>query len=781
MAVADTSAAREHLASQLMRTASQMLVGREPTRPVLDTAIILCTEATQLAPNNEHTWRMLLDLAHVVEDVDLQRKAIERLVKLAPDDQVVRLKHIDLKLDEFQTVEDRITAYQRLLSGNGAKTLGPAVASRLALDVALLERRRGNTSEFAKWLAESVALDPANRSAAAMAAGYFRMNVQDAYAETELLMLLFMADPLNPAIQSTFAHHLLEHGAYHNAERICRMAVQTFEAERYSAPNSLVADLAIAQWGKQDVEAALRTIRERQRLVDTVHRRRLQDEQPGLSVLERARQTGVVSPTIATARAAILSHHNPEQFPTAMQEVVRSYEQVLQEHERAEEPDQRQIAQRRLDLAWVLLWLDGQDMQQIDELIEQVMAHQPLTDAASQRYDGWRALRRGDAETARDTLKPLAADDIAAELGHALAQLELGHRREAARGLLDVARRQPGTLLGVWATNTLWDVLGQKADITTQSTRDIEALASTLPSMLDRIPLDPTTALSIRLVPTKATFGPYEPVVVNLEIMNHAPFPLAIDREGPIRPQVALNVYIDVANTRIENLPTMVVNIDRRLRLEPRERIVVPIDLRMTNVGRVMDAYALQGATMRVKGVLNFTISNQGAVLPGVLGSERETPVFRIDGIRTTGEWVEGALADLLNRDGMTLPMLGTVSQLAGRAGMEGLSLEYRRVFNDIRAAFVDAYGSLDGTTQSWLLTVMPRVEAMQPVLEIARNSEDRLVQMMYLMFYVSSPNDPVLATARNSGDAHLEHIATLIGRAVERDDDPFDLSLPGR
>src|SRR5690606_27617060 len=138
----------------------------------------------------------------------------------------------------------------------------------------------------------------------------------------------------------------------------------------------------------------------------------------------------------------------------------------------------------------------------------------------------------------------------------------------------------------------------------------------------------------------------YEPLIVNVEITNHAPFPLAISGDGPIRSQIVLQVSAEMVRaSRAEQVPPLVVDIDRRLRLMPRERLVIPVNLRSTLVGHMLDRSPLPGAIMRVNVVSNFLVTPQGAILPGLLGLERETPRFRVDGFRVTAEWIEQTMA----------------------------------------------------------------------------------------------------------------------------------------
>ena len=92
--------------------------------------------------------------------------------------------------------------------------------------------------------------------------------------------------------------------------------------------------------------------------------------------------------------------------------------------------------------------------------------------------------------------------------------------------------------MGVSAADVLAELLGRRVELSRDAIR-LEELAASIPSVIDRFPDEPSLAVSLRVRPAKTTFDPYEPIIINLEIRNNAPFPLAIDERGPIQPQVA--------------------------------------------------------------------------------------------------------------------------------------------------------------------------------------------------------------------------------------------------
>ena len=97
---------------------------------------------------------MLLDMAVVAERDALRDQALEQVGRLDSSDDVIRLRRLNVAVDRHHTAEERIAAYEKILAEKNRDRLGPAVASRLALDLAFLNRRVGNTEAFADWLAQ---------------------------------------------------------------------------------------------------------------------------------------------------------------------------------------------------------------------------------------------------------------------------------------------------------------------------------------------------------------------------------------------------------------------------------------------------------------------------------------------------------------------------------------------------------------------------------------------------------------------------------------------------
>jgi hypothetical protein len=742
--------------------------------PALDGSLLLAAEAARIDPTPDR-WRMLLKLADLAERRDLRIEAVGQLIRLDRQDEVARLLFINDAMDRYQTAEQRIEKYEWLLTEEKRQSLGPAVASRLSADFALLLDRRGDVDEFSRRLADAVALDPSNRSAAATAAGFFRAHVADPYGEAELLTTLVLADPTAPEALVLLAELLLEHGAYVGADRLYRIAARARVAMRQIPGEGMLADWAVAQWGRADVQGALGTIQRRQRQIDEVYRRRLRSESAQMTALELARQHGPMTSTLSTIRAAIHQRLADDEATPALAVALAAYEREIEELEQAETSSPTDMAQRHLEAAWVALWLGG-EIEYATRHLEAagaLLGGDGMSPEAEARFEGWMALRQNDLTRAAGLLGPGANQNPAARLGLALSRREGGELREAARDLYNVYLNRPGSLMGVWASDLLAEMIGQRVGPTPTAVR-LEQLVATIPTVVDRLPDEPTLAVSLRLTPAKTTFEPYEPIIINIEITNNAPMPLAIDDGGPIHPQIALIPSVQMSREMgLSDVRPMIVDIDRRLRLESRERLVVPVDLRRGALAQVLNGRPLRGATLKLTAIIGFRMTGEDVYGPGILGSEIETPPIRVDGIRPTTGWIAGAIEAILDpdssRDLVTMALLSHVVPLMKQVRSEDplRALEQfgsRELEDDAAAAIAEAYTKLDSASRAWLLAVMPRLSPpLAPVYAMAQKDQDRHVQLMYLLFCLTGPDDPMIDAAIRGDDPDVRVMAEMM------------------
>ncbi len=742
----------------------------------------LCCE---LDPDNDASWRDLLELGVLADDPQLQATAVENILRLDPNDEVCRLRQLNRMVDQRQTVEERIAVYEQLLSPENRVRLTPAISSRLAHDLALLLRRANDVEGFARWLGEAAALDPSNRSAAAMAAGFFNARVDDSVASAELLLSAVMSDPADPNLQLELAQLSLREGAYAAAARMYAMALGSRESQGVGPNQNLAADVAIALWADGRLDEAMDVINAQQAMVDNVVRAEKLRSSTTLTRVDVAGETGLISPLLATVRAAILRQTGDRSADNAFQLVLRAYEKAIDEMlsaiperdtvppEALELYDQQRshvedlIAEMRLEVAFIALWLGG-DYGTASQQLALVEESRPLSPEASQRFAGWQSLVRGEHEAAIAAFEPLAGADPLARFGQAEACWAMHRTKDAATAYLQIARSESGTAMGVWAALRLWEALGRRAPLSDVARRLDELIAS-LNGVYDRLPQRPSLAVVASLKPVKTTFAPFEPIMLELTITNRLNTPLAIDAEGPIETHVILNVRGQMVNSaHLSGTRQIVFDIARRLRLNPRESLTTKLDLRRYAIGGPLNDLPALGAALRIDAVLNPRIQANGATLPGLLGARIESPSIRIDGVRISAAWVEGTIGELA-----TLPMELRAPRLTllASAALLAEQLEVADVAamrEQLADVIVAAYAELDPPSQAWVVLTIPLVEDFLPIRDMAKKSDAELVQIAVMLGMIDAIDDPYFDAALSSESARVRTVARMAKSGLE-------------
>lgn len=764
------------VAHQLVEAALTVVAPDPLTVEAVDGAVVLVRRAAALDPDNLEVWRTLLRLADLSDREELRLEALQRILKIDPRDEAARLLLVLASIDREQTFEGRVAAFERTLAPQSRSGLGDVVASRVAEEYAVL-LQRNDDERWTRWMTEAVSLDPCNRSAVALAAGYFPTSA-DPYGAAELFTALLLADPVEvtASAPTSLASLLLEHGAYRGAARFYKLALRIRGVAGQALSGGLLADRAVALWGMGDAEAALAMITSHQNDLDARLRVKVANDNPAMNSLELARlPPAPLAATLAAVRAAITTG---SKAAAALRGAIAAAVAEIEAMRAEKPPDPVAIGERYLQLAFVILWLGG-DPQEASGFVDAARAVLPgsrLDPVAQARFDGWIALRRGDVLRALELLDPVAAQDPAARLGLAMAQLERGRAGNAARNLWEIALEQPGSLMGVWARQRLSEILGQKVPPSEMGLR-LEKLAASVPPGFDRYADEPTLALTMRLLPTRTTYGPYEPITVNLEITNQTQVRLAVDKGGPIRPYIVV-----VSTARISGRPRLgtvrptIASIEGRLHLEPGERLVVPLDLRRSELEKVLDALPLPGAVVTVRALLNIAAGPAGNVQPSLLGSEVESQPIRVDGVRVTQAWLHQALTAIAEPDSPSdLEVMALLGHFVAGDQLEGANVgpEFQRFQADTAAALAASFAKLDPVSRAWLLGVMPRSPRFEALRVMARRDEDPLVRIAYLLYALDGPGDPALAASVRSNDPDVKAVADLMLSGLRRQASP--------
>lgn len=769
-------AGRQRFARLLAGTALDLMQLPEPSTDDYRVALSLSEWATELDPDWSDGWRVLLRLSAAAEGLDdrtteRMRTALSSIVRLDPRDEVARLRLLSLAVERFDTVEERLAAYDRLLEPSNLSKLGTAVAARLAYESALLLYRSGDIPGFAARLAESVALDPSYPPATEMAAGFLRHNLDDPVGEVELFAAAALANPSNLLPLETMASISLNNGAYRAAARLYGLLVELLPIDSAESADATVG-LSLARWALGEGAAAVALIDARQEALDQIARDAARRRNPGLGPLESEQVRSPPDRNLSAVKAVIERSRGSAEADAALAVAMVA---LRLEADRIVEEDpgearSRRLASLALEGAGLVLWL-GEDVDASQRMLEQLGSMVRLADSTAGRFEGWLALQRGEPATAIESFEDDDASPLAA-IGLAEAFEAVGRRSDAARRHLANARDVPGTVHGIWSRDRLSRLLERPVP-PSEVAAAIEAIVAEIPRTYDRLLLDRERAISLTLRGPSAPVEPLDSLVVEVELANLTDLPLAIDTVGPIEPNLAVLATAQVPQIQgTVQADPMVVPIGRVLRLEPRERVVVPIDLSLGPVGDVLERTAISGSTVQARVLSNFRPVPGGALQPGMLGAKAQGPQMRVDGVRISSGWLEDAVAAIRTPDEagdlVLISLLASVGA-ATETNLEAIPEGEFTAIGEIFPAIVAAWPSLGPAGQGWLLASLPAMDSagIDRIVDLARRSDEPLAMLGYVLGRVRSTDDPVLLEAIASDDARLRAVAGLVKRRI--------------
>ena len=750
------------LAEEFTRIARMATMTEPLTTTAINAAVALAVEATVLTPDNPSVWRVLHEVAQMADRQDLSLQAIENLLRVEPHQPSAQLARLREVINSSQTVDQRMSLYEQLLSESRRQELDSSVAARLALDAAFLQQQLGDINQFARWLAESVALDPSYPDAVMLATGFFGDESADTYRRAELLSSAMLSNIRDTTTHVALAEFLMAFGDYKDARQLYEIILGEGASDPKLISDNLLADIVLSQWATGDSIAAMDTIMSRQIAVDETFRKQTKSQQPRISPLELARIHAPLVPKLAVVRAAVYAdQHDKQQAETALDAAMSSLIALSKIYEAQGASAILRVVELYIQAAWVSLWL-GEDPEMAIQFIEQAETAATLDPAEKQRLDGWIALRQGDIATTKLMLAPLK-ENHAAKAGMALAYLSEGNKRDAALELLAIAKSQGGTVLGVWSRNQLQKIVGTTFDIRPE-VEELQQLMSGVLETMNTFILDPRPPVGLDIRPHKKTFTPFQPILVQIVITNNTTVPLTISTNGPIQPLVLIEAIIESPGTQQPLFPPIIVSIDRELSIKPRAKTTIEIDLRNYWIGGLLNANPLRGASIALKGTVNFkareATTREGSLTlvyeAGMLGKRDLADPFRVDGVRLNDVWLKQAIEDA--GDVTDVQKLISFVLLTWVVGDEvGVKIEEplitpppgeeitpleegeRHPLQDQAiATILSGFQKLSATEQSWVLTTMSDDPSIEAVVRMLKEPEGTISKMAWILRFAS-------------------------------------------
>lgn len=809
---------RSSLAASFDALSADLLYRNSVLAPHLELAFGLALVATELDPDSEPAWRRLLEVATALEGdipgaVDVRRSAIEALVKLDPDDPVMRLRLLLDRVEARPTAQARVAAYEVLLAPENLERLGNKAGARLAFDLALLQQRIGNLDAAARRIAQAVGLDPSFPQAADMAAGLFRSVVPTPIDEAELLAIAFTASPGDAVIAKSLADLTLAAGAYDHADDLLELASLL---QRPGSPNldMLDADRILAMWGAGRIDDARALAASVTRARSRVVKQQLLRE--GIDAATVTAQVVPPSPDVAIVLAVLEARNGDRmQREQAVDTLFASYRFDLTQITRArkrlkEEParEDPQLEERRqqqvkavlaslsqaqagilADQAWARAWfgwtppVSGDDAASdpagatddeqpsssrlsLDDLLKGALRGGAIDASQEQVIRGWAAMEQENFDLARSLLTPASESSPYAEAGVALLDEVGGDRQQAARSYLAVYKARPGSLVGLWCRSRLEEILGTQVPAPSQADLMAEMLRATLPEAVGRIVRDPRHGLlALDIKPASPRTTAFEPLVVTITLTNVSDLDLAIGPDSPIGSTLAIvsDVVEIVGQTSTPTInrqrnPT-IISIDRRFSLESQESIQFEVDLTGTLLARDIVLASIYGGSFKLRAVVNYTVAQSMNIDAARFGREATTPVFRVDGIDPfSGDRLPGIIDDM--------KQARTISDAKDIAMLLQLVMEppggKAELSDDLtRLTTVEACLALPPLARAWATSlVLPGSSGMIRLVDRLVADGSRASMILALSRFAETPTSSPIVAGLKSADPLIRRLA---------------------
>jgi hypothetical protein len=748
--VAVSNGARPLLAQAMARAARRSLSRAKPELIHVELAYALSGWATELDKNSLECWRLRLAIAAASDPDDpgvraAEVEALQRISTLDPSDTVVRLRRILLAIEQVQTVELRLKRFEQLLEPESIEVLGRDVAARLAMDMALLLSRTGDSEGFARRLAQALELDPFFPRATAMAAGYFADG--DPVNEAELLVAALLADPLEIGFASQLGRLALENGAYKPASRMLGLAYSVARTNKQSS-DELAIQYAMSLWGDGRSDLALEVLSTRMRDLDATMRIKARQEDPGMAPSKVIEITADEPPRISMLKGAILSEGSDDQaYRQYVAGVIKRLAALFSQPPALltdDADDAEVIEQDRLDQIEATLLLEaaafiawhGEDPAQIIRFVEEAGGKVDLDPSARQRFTAWADLARDDIDAAIATLALLADEDELAAVALSIAYARSGRTSDAARIWLRLARSAPGTAIGIWSMNRLENTLGTRV-AATETAKLIAERIDEIPASFDRILLERDAAYSLSLKPVQVTVPPFGGIRYEAEILNRSGLRLSIGSDGPLLPTMGMVPTVTLSRgTNSTQSRSMVTSIDRRLGVDPRESLKILYDLNYYPVSELAITRAGEGLAVDTRAVTNFT-SDGSMIVPDRFGESVTSILLRVDGVTPDAPYRRDAMKLIAAMNGIeSLNALLILLDVSLRVE-PGQEVEESRVFRSgIISIFLARYDQLPAHARAWLAYAVPlssTFDEYQKLLNVIANDTSPVVQKALL------------------------------------------------
>lgn len=566
-------------------------------------------------------------------DRDAMLDHSKEVVRRDPSDTVALLRVVSEQISELQTVEQRLAAIRALLSERG-ESIDPAVRSRLALDGALLLRETGDADGSLRMLGESLRLDPSNKPAAALLVREIEARTDDPEKHLTAQIALLMADPVDPHVHAVIARTLASAREFAAARRFMNHALTIASLAGSSSPTLLRESLVLA-WLLEGPERVIDLLQQdltnRRARAEAAWEQAIELDEPteGLTPPDEVRLDVTneelrLAAALAAGDAAVVEVSVAELNAT-LEQLIREQREKLgtlpeSERERFVEGSLALIV--RLQMARLVAGVDVPravgEMNQLMESVPQARVYfrqlQPLV-----------AVRAGEPERALRLADEMGEATLTTRLARIEALAALGRNAEAADAAIELSDTAVLIGWGAYAVTRAAQLDPRTREPSPVGRRMAER-AARIPAWIDRMIAQPSSYMSLQAKPAQTTYAAGRPVELRLELTNVAPVPLGFGSDRTISSRLLITPDLDQHTPGFVGSPQpSVIEADRRLRLRPRETLVmlVPADSPYTHW--LVGTNAQVTTRQRWRVLQDFQLGSLNAPVKGPIALSTET------------------------------------------------------------------------------------------------------------------------------------------------------------
>lgn len=782
-------------------------IGGMPGAPRPDQLVraeILLDLAQQLNSRDAETWRLRFELAKQTKDRVAQRAALQQYCLLRPDDDAAQLELIMSMLDQEQILTKRLARVEALLNSRKADQLTKALRSRLASFAARGAAEIGDQMRFQKRLSDALRLDPTNHQAARMAFDLVTTrNGTSVPAVTAALMHLIGAQPLDAELRLRFARLLFAHGLYEQADEQFRVA---HIIESQILDQAVVSDWCMVMVATGELDDALEFILEAEQEMQTqligvaqrkMYLRKLDAEKEGKTFedlppeLRQIQMPPPLSMPLQLLRLAIFYRADYKGKADAV------YTQLTTRLKRLAEDDQLSA---EADLVWLAAffnrWNDDARAGR-GKLAEAEKSDELLLG----RIDGWTALHAGQFDKAQHILAPLADRDPLAAYGLAMSYRDTDDEKKIET--LHIAAKAHGTLAGLLGALDLHEM-----DIEPQRADDDSIIAKTYEHWEDsaRDPFhNKRSLLQFSITVINKDLQYLDPLLATVRIRNVGDMPLALGEQSGMPTSAFLIAGVHgTENAEMVDLPPVVLDLRRRLTLEPGQSVEVTVRLGSTPVGAILAQEPRRHFGVSLSAFLNPVPQPGERLQVGLMGGTDQEHYIDRKQVLLTDQAVRQWMNDMDGPDPVerlraTALLTNLVPQMISRITQLEQALEaaeqaeemkdeededgqedkpqidaeeMKNQVEQLKASrdimlntLTEKFSRLEPYEQAWITFFMDRdpvaVEVLRDLHQQVRKSDDPLVRIAYMAFHIMDDASPLI-------DADARHENAMISTFAE-------------